>query len=315
MKKVLGSRDIKLNNILLPVTAIVLCVIFQMGNSNFLTFKNWTNMGRQQASLLIAAAGQTFVIMTGCIDLAQGSMVGLISVLSADIAIRYGTAAAILVTCLVGVIVGVGQGFLVAKIKIPAFIVGLGFMNILRGAAYLYCNGMPVSGIPESYSRLGADSFLGLPVPFVIALIFTILGWVILRFLTIGRNVYSVGGNEEAARLAGINVIRVRIFVYVVSGVLSALAGFLQTSRVAVGQCTLGEGLQMQAIAAAVIGGTSMSGGQGNCLKTILGVLIMAIISNGLNLLRVSTYTQTVVNGVIIIMAVAFDVLGKKNRS
>lgn len=303
-----------ISNILIPIAVIVLCIIFQSGNSNFLTIKNWTNIGRQQASLLIAAVGQTFVILTGCIDLSQGSMVGLVSVMTADIAIEYGFPAAIAAAILLGIVVGVSQGFLVAKAKIPAFIVGLGFMNILRGAAYLYCNGMPISGLPAIYSAIGANSVLGLPIPLVIAVFLMLVGWVILRRLTVGRNVYAVGGNEEAARLAGIDVVKIRIFVYIVSGVLTAIAGVLQTARVSVGQCTLGEGLQMQAIAAAVIGGTSMSGGQGNCLKTFLGVLIMAIISNGLNLLRVSSYTQTVVSGVIIIVAVAIDVLGKKRN-
>lgn len=305
----------KLTNILLPLAAIALCVIFQAGNSNFFTAKNWTNIGRQQASLLVAAVGQTFVILTGCIDLSQGSMVGLVSVLSADIAIRYGFPAAVLASILLGVVVGVSQGFLVAKLRIPAFIVGLGFMNVLRGAAQLYCNGMPISGLPDIYSKLGADSFLGLPIPLIVAVVLMFIGWGVLRRLTVGRNVYAVGGNEEASRLAGIDVVRVRMFVYIVSGILTAIAGVLQTSRVSVGQCTLGEGLQMQAIAAAVIGGTSMSGGQGSCLKTVLGVLIMAIISNGLNLLRVSSYTQTVINGAIIIIAVAIDVMGKKRRA
>lgn len=303
-----------ISNILIPIAVVVLCIIFQSGNSNFLTIKNWTNIGRQQASLLIAAVGQTFVILTGCIDLSQGSMVGLVSVMTADIAIEYGFPAAVGAAILLGVIVGVSQGFLVAKAKIPAFIVGLGFMNILRGAAYLYCNGMPISGLPAIYSAIGANSVLGLPIPLVIAVFLMLVGWVILRRLTVGRNVYAVGGNEEAARLAGIDVVKIRIFVYIVSGILTAIAGVLQTARVSVGQCTLGEGLQMQAIAAAVIGGTSMSGGQGNCLKTFLGVLIMAIISNGLNLLRVSSYTQTVVSGIIIIVAVAIDVLGKKRK-
>jgi len=316
MKKVLNlSNREKINNILLPIVVIILCIIFQSGNPNFFTIKNWTNIGRQQASLLIAAVGQTFVILTGCIDLSQGSLVGLVSVLTADIAIRYGFSTALAAAIMLGVFVGICQGFLVAKIKIPAFIVGLGFMNILRGAAYLYCNGMPISGLPQIYSAIGANSLMGLPIPLVIAVAFMLIGWVILRRLTIGRNVYAVGGNEEAARLAGINIVNVRIFVYIVSGVLTAIAGVLQTARVSVGQCTLGDGLQMQAIAAAVIGGTSMSGGQGSCLKTILGVLVMAIISNGLNLLRVSTYTQTVVNGMIIILAVAIDVIGKKRRN
>ena len=311
----LARKKININNALLPVAAIVLCVVFQSGNENFFTIKNWTNIGRQQAALLIAAVGQTFVVLTGCIDLSIGSMVGFISVLSADVAIKYGFPTAIAAAVGVGVLVGICQGFLVAKVNIPAFIVGLGFMNILRGAAYLYCNGMPISGLPAIYSALGANSLLGLPIPLIVAVVFMFVGWLILRKLTIGRNVYAVGGNEEAARLAGINVVGVRMFVYIVSGILSAMAGVLMTARVSVGQCTLGEGLQMQAIAATVIGGTSMRGGEGNCLKTILGVLVMAIISNGLNLLKVSSYTQTVVNGAIIILAVAMDVLGKKRRT
>ena len=264
---------------------------------------------------MIAAVGQTFVVLTGCIDLSIGSMVGFISVVTADVAIRSGFPAALAVAIGIGIVVGVCQGFLVAKINIPAFIVGLGFMNILRGAAYLYCNGMPISGLPQIYSDLGANSFMGLPIPLLVAIVFMFIGWAVLRYMTIGRNVYAVGGNEEAARLAGINVVGVRVFVYIVSGILAAMAGVLMTARVAVGQCTLGEGLQMQAVAAAVIGGTSMRGGQGNCLKTFLGVLVMAIISNGLNLLRVSSYTQTVVNGAIIILAVAIDVLGKKRKT
>ena len=183
----LTKKKININNALLPVAAILLCIIFQSGNSNFFTIKNWTNIGRQQAALLIAAVGQTFVVLTGCIDLSIGSMVGFISVVTADVAIRSGFPAALAVAIGIGIVVGVCQGFLVAKINIPAFIVGLGFMNILRGAAYLYCNGMPISGLPQIYSDLGANSFMGLPIPLLVAIVFMFIGWAVLRIELYGH--------------------------------------------------------------------------------------------------------------------------------
>ena len=313
-KQSTSERKIEISKILLPIAAVVMCIVFSIGNSNFLTLSNWTNIGRQQAALLIAAVGQTFVILTGGIDLSQGSLIGFISVVTADVAIKHGFVYAIVTAILIGITVGIIQGTLVAKVRIPAFIVTLGFLNILRGLAYIYSNGMPISGLPAAFSDLGADKILGFPVPLVIAFIILIMAFFSLRYLNIGREIYSVGGNEEASRLAGINITKVRVFAYIMSGVLTAVAGFVTTARVAVGQPTLGEGVQLMSVAAVVIGGTSMRGGEGNVIKTLLGVIMLALISNGLNLLRVSSYTQTVVNGVIIVIAVAIDVLGKRKR-
>lgn len=303
--------DISINKLVLVGVIIILSVIFQIFNSNFLTVGNISNISRQASTLAITAVGQLFVIIVGCIDLSQGSIIGVVSVFSANMDLKYGLLITCLLTFILCIIIGLFHGILISKFRIPAFIVTMGSMTMLRGAAYLYTNGMPVSGMQGAFTKIGIDGVLGLPYPFLIASIVFLLGYIILKHTVIGREMYCVGGNEEASLLSGIKTHISKIFAYCVSAVLTGIGAIVLTSRVAVGQPTLGDGFQLQSVAAVVIGGASMRGGEGGIFGTVMGVILISIIGNGLNLLRVSSFIQMMVNGMIIILAVGLDMMQK----
>jgi ribose transport system permease protein len=236
-----------------------------------------------------------------------------VSVFGAAQVIEHGFFQGMLIVVVLCAVIGLTHGVLVSKGKIPAFIVTMGSMTFLRGAAYVYSNGMPISGLPGgTFAELGNGSFLHIPVPLILVVISFALGFFILKFTVIGRDIYSIGGNEEAALLSGISATKGKIIAFVLSAVFTGIAGMVLTSRVAVGLPTMGDGFQLQAIAAAVIGGTSLKGGEGSMIGTILGILLVSVIGNGLNLLRVSSFVQLMINGVIIVLAVWFDSIKNK---
>jgi ribose/xylose/arabinose/galactoside ABC-type transport system permease subunit len=283
------------------ITAIVvLSAIFGTINPNFFSYTNITNVMRQVSVLAIMLAG---------IDLSVGSILGFISVFGASQIVSFGILPGVLIALLAAAAIGAFQGYWVAKFKIPAFIVTLGGLSFLRGAAYVYSNGMPISGLPSEFLLLGSGSFMGIPIPAIIAFfVYVVFHFMLTRTRT-GRYLYAIGGNEEAAVLSGIKVARYKVFAYCMSGLLAGLAAIILTSRVVSGQPTLGEAFELQAIAATIIGGTSFSGGQGTLVGTFLGVVLMAIIGNGLNLIRVSSFIQMMVLGAIIVFAVTLDTI------
>jgi ribose/xylose/arabinose/galactoside ABC-type transport system permease subunit len=293
----------------LIIAIIVLSAIFGTINPNFFSYTNITNVMRQVSVLAIVSVGQTLAIMLAGIDLSVGSILGFISVFGASQIVSFGILPGILLALLAAAAIGAFQGYWVAKFKIPAFIVTLGGLSFLRGAAYVYSNGMPISGLPSEFLLLGSGSFMGIPIPAVIAFfVYVIFHFMLTRTRT-GRYLYAIGGNEEAAVLSGIKVARYKVFAYCMSGLLAGLASIILTSRVVSGQPTLGEAFELQAIAATIIGGTSFSGGQGTLIGTFLGVVLMAIIGNGLNLIRVSSFIQMMVLGAIIVFAVTLDTI------
>ncbi len=298
----------------LVVAILILSAVFGYLNPNFFSYTNATNVMRQTAVLAIAAVGQTLVILAGGIDLSQGSMLGLISVLGASLILAVGIPGGLLLTLIVAALIGFFQGFLVARAAIPAFIVTLGGLSFLRGAAFVYSNGMPVTGLPNEFLLLGSGSYFGIPVPAIIAVIIYLIFHFLLTRTRTGRYLYAIGGNEDAALLSGIKVARYKIFAFCISGLLAGLAGIILTSRVVSGQPTLGEAFELEAIAAVIIGGTSFKGGEGTLLGTFLGVILMAVIGNGLNLIRISSFIQMVVLGMIIVLAVYIDLVQKKKR-
>lgn len=298
----------------LVVAILILSAVFGYLNPNFFRYTNATNVMRQSAVLAIAAVGQTLVILAGGIDLSQGSMLGLISVLGASLILAVGIPGGLLLTLIVAALIGFFQGFLVARADIPAFIVTLGGLSFLRGAAFVYSNGMPVTGLPNEFLLLGSGSYFGIPVPAIIAVIIYLIFHFLLTRTRTGRYLYAIGGNEDAALLSGIKVARYKIFAFCISGLLAGLAGIILTSRVVSGQPTLGEAFELEAIAAVIIGGTSFKGGEGTLLGTFLGVILMAVIGNGLNLIRISSFIQMVVLGMIIVLAVYIDLVQKKKR-
>ncbi|GAP41221.1 ribose/xylose/arabinose/galactoside ABC-type transport system, permease component [Flexilinea flocculi] len=245
------------------------------------------------------------------IDLSVGSIIALTGCVGAAIVSRHGLpiAAAILGGLLVGLLFGIFNGFVISKTTIPPFIVTLATMNIAKGLAYVYTGGAPVRVVTKEWQFLGAGYIGPFPTPVIILIGVLILTGIIMNKTQIGRHIYAVGGNAQAAQFSGINVQKVKFFVHAYSGLLAGLAGMVLASRMYSGQPTAGDGAEMDAIAAVVVGGTSMAGGSGKIGGTIIGGLIIGVLNNGLNLLNVNSFWQYVVKGVVILLAVYIDFL------
>lgn len=295
----------------------IICLLISLITPQFLTISNWTIIITQVSINALLAFGVTFVIITGGIDLSLGSIVAVTGVTSAMLAHpnSYPVLLPISMGLLAGLLMGAFNGFIITKSKIAPFIVTLGTMTIGRGLALILSDGRPVSNLSDSFNFLGSGTILGIPVLILIFILVFALCSVILNKTVLGRYIYAVGGNEQAARASGINVDRVKLAVYSISGVLAGLAGILLASRITTGQPNAGAGFELDAIAAVVIGGTSTSGGKGSMAGTLIGVLLIGVINNGLDLLNVTSYYQQVVMGIIIIGAVVLDSLNQKSHS
>ena len=275
----------------------------------FLSFTNITNILRQTSINGIVAVGMTFIIITGGIDLSVGSVLALSAVVATSFAHPgdYPLFVPVVAGMVIGGLCGLLSGVIIAWRKIAPFIVTLGMMTIARGAALVYTNGRPVIDLSESYNKIGGSSFLGIPIAVIIFIAVIFIGWFILSKTVFGRHVYATGGNETAARLSGIITGKVIVWVYVIAGILAGLAGVVLSSRVMSGSPATGQAYELDAIAAVVIGGTRLTGGVGTIYGTIIGVLIIGVMNNGLDLLSVSSYWQLVVKGLIIILAVLLE--------
>ena len=296
---------------------VLLCVIAALVSPRFVNPANLVNVLRQVALYGIVSVGLTFVILTRGIDLSVGSLVGVVAV---STALLLGAGVPIPATILIGLLVGVALGALngvgVVFGGMPPFIMTLGMMVMARGLAMMLANGQPISLGEEAdaFYWLGGGSWFGIPVPVWVFMLVAGTAAVVLRYTPFGRDVYAVGSNPEAARLSGINVGLTVFSVYVISGALSALTALIFVSRLTVGEPTAGTGLELEAIAIAVIGGTSLFGGEGGVGGTIVGAAILAVIANILNLTGVSPFTQQVVKGAIIIGAVLIETLRHRRR-
>jgi ribose transport system permease protein len=279
------------------------CVVLAAATDAFFSASNLMNVLRQNAFTAILAAGMTFVILTAGIDLSVGSVVGLGGVLCADVLARgHGVAAGVAAGVLTGLVAGVINGLVVTKVRIPAFIVTLAMMMVARGAALKYTDARTISGLPPAFAVL-SDNTASIAV---VALVFA-ASWFLLMRTPFGRHVYAVGGNEEAARLSGVRVARVQLAVYALCGGTAGLAGVLVTSRLHVGYPRAGEFSELDAIAAVVVGGTSLFGGRGSIWGTLAGVFFIGILNNGLNLFNVSAYDQMVAKGAVLLVAASLD--------
>lgn len=307
------------------VVFLVMVVSLSVMTPSFLTTRNLLNVVRQISVIGLIAMGVTMIIITTGIDLSSGSVIALAAVIASSLAQRPGWEAAkfpelaglpVIVPVIAGITVGLLAGFIngtiIAKTKIPAFIATLGMMTVARGAAFLYTDGRPVSNLTSEYTFIGQGEIFGIPVPIYILVTMAIIVHVLLNNTRLGRYIYAIGGNEQAALVSGINVNKVRIFVYSFAGFLTGMAAIVLSSRINTGQPGLGTGFELDAIASAVIGGTSLSGGVGTIPGTMVGALIIGVLNNGLDLLNVSSYWQQVVKGLIIVGAVIFD--ERKNR-
>lgn len=298
---------------ILPIL-ILIVAIFGFVAPNFFTDANLLNIARQASINIVLAAGMTFIILTGGIDLSVGSMLGTTAVVAMAVSLMPGLSGmAIPLALLAGLGMGLFNGILVAYAGLPPFIVTLGTYTALRGAAYLLADGTTIINSNISFEWIG-NAYLG-PIPWLVIIAFTVIAlcWFILRRTTLGVHIYAVGGNIQAARLTGIKVGAVLLFVYGVSGLLSGLGGVMSASRLYSANGNLGMGYELDAIAAVILGGTSFVGGIGTITGTLIGALIIATLNNGMTLMGVSYFWQLVIKGAVIIIAVMIDKYRTRN--
>lgn len=305
---------------------VVLAIILSLLSDTFFTAANGVNVIRQVSVNVCIATGMTLIILTEGIDLSVGSVLALcgaitagllkfgLKVPSANLYIGFTILGAILAAILVGTLMGWFNGFFITKCKVPPFIATLAMLTIARGLTMLYTQGQPISNLGDSFAYIGSGSFIGLPVPVWIAIVVVLLAVFITRKTKLGRYIYAIGGNETAARLSGIRINRVKIIVYSLGGALAAVGGIIVTSRLNSAQPNAGVNYELDAIAAVVIGGTSLSGGKGTIWGTVIGAVIIGVLNNGLVLLNVSPFWQQVVKGAVILLAVIIDQAGEKKE-
>lgn len=303
-------------NIGIIFVLLVLCVILSIVSPVFLTTENLITVLRQVSNNVFLALGMTLVMILGGIDLSVGAIVAVSGTLTVGFMVNNGIPmpVAILLGILIGTLLGFFNGVIITQFKLPAFIVTLATMNIAQGIAYIYSGGRSARITNDAYTQLGTGKLFGfLPLPVLYMAILTVIFIVLLNKTKFGTNIFAIGGNREAARLSGVRIKKVEIAVYTLAGLLSALAGIVLSARMYSGQPSVGQGYEMDAIAACVLGGVSMAGGRGRISGTIFGVMIIGVVSNGLNLMGVSSFWQLLVKGLIILIAVLIDAQkGKK---
>jgi len=287
---------------------LIICVALSMLSDRFFTTTNLLNVARQVSINALLGVGMTYVILAGGIDLSVGSVLAFAGALAAG-ALTTGISPVIVViyACLIGLAGGTINGVIVSYGRVAPFIATLATMTLFRGATLVYTQGRPVRAVADGFNSLGGGYVGPIPTPVIIMALVVFLAWFMLTQMTVGRRIFAIGGNEDAAVLSGIKTTRYKILVYSISGLLSGLAGAILTSRLLSAQPTAGAGYELDAIAAVVIGGTSMNGGQGGVVGTLIGALIIGVIDNGLNLLNVSSFYQQAVKGLIILVAVLID--------
>lgn len=291
-------------------------VILSFANKAFFTKTNLINIAKQASTVAIIAVGQTFCLITGGMDLSSGSIMALAGVTSAMFGLADNTniVIAFVVAIGVGMVCGLVNGVIVSKGMVPAFIATLGMQQAARGMALLVTNATPVFGLSDTYTFLGSGKVGGVPMLIIVMLIVVAVATFVLNKTKFGRHIYAVGGNELSAHVSGINVNKVKLSVYIIAGALAGLGGLLLAGRIKSGTPTMGEGYELDAIAGAVIGGVSTSGGIGTVFGAVIGSLLMAMITNGLDLMNVSAYYQQIIKGAIIVLAVLLDVKTKGSK-
>ena len=294
---------------------VLMCAIMAALAPNFLSVDNAVNVARAVSINAILAAGMTLIILTGGIDLSVGSTLAVAGVAGVLLATNgVPGPLAIIGGILAGGLAGFVNGAFVAWLALPAFIVTLGSMTYLRGTAYSLLDGQPLVASDLAYRGIGNGAVAGIPTPVVVMVIVYIAFWFLLERTRFGRHVYAVGGNIEAARLAGINTKRVLLLVYTIAGAAAGLAGIIFSARVLSAQPTAGTNYELDAIAAVVLGGTALAGGRGRVLGTLVGALIIGVLSNGLVLMNVPFFYQLIIKGIVIVLAVTLDSLRQYNR-
>lgn len=305
---------------------LVLCLVISILSDKFLTAANGINVLRQVAVNVCIASGMTLIVLTAGIDLSVGSVLALCGAIAAgllknglqfpstDLYVGFTVLGAVLIATLIGALLGFLNACSITKFKVPPFVATLAMLTIARGLTMLYTEGHPISNLGDGFTRIGAGSILAIPVPVWIAAIVVALTAFITKKTKLGRYIYAIGGNETAAKLSGIRINRVKLIVYSLGGALAAIGGVLITSRLDSAQPNAGVSYELDAIAAVVIGGTSLNGGKGSVWGTVIGAVIIGILNNGLVLLNVSPFWQQVVKGGVILLAVIIDKIGDKKE-
>lgn len=299
------------------IVLIAISGLFAILSPVFLTESNLFNIMRQVSMIGIAAVGGMFVMLLGGIDLSQGALVSFINIVLAYMMakMQMNYLLAIALSIAIGTVVGMVNGVLITKANIPPLIATLATQNILYGFAYIICEGQLIHGFPKEFKVFGQGYIGPIPVPVLLMVIFFVIGGFILTKTYFGRYIYAIGGNAEAAKLSGIKVNRIKQTVYMLSGLFTSVAAVITLSRINSGQANTGQGFEFDVITAIVLGGISVSGGSGKLYHTIAGVMIMGVLNNGLVLIGMSTYTQMVVKGVILAIAVGYDCIQKKAKA
>lgn len=299
------------------IALLLACLVLSFLSSNFLTGRNMLNVLRQTSINGVLAIGMTFVILTRGIDLSVGSVVALTGVVAASFATTStsgfipGAPWPALLALAIGIAVGMGcgtiSGVIVSRFRVPAFVATLGMLSAARGLTLLYSGGRPVPGLSPGFRWIGTGDVLGIPVPILVLLAVFAGAWFVLSQTRFGRHVYAVGGNPHAAKVSGLPVERIRLMVYVISGGLAGLAGMILAARTGSALPQAGVAYELDAIAAVVIGGTSLAGGVGRVTGTLVGALLIGVMNNGLDLMGVESYYQQVIKGILIVAAVMLD--------
>ena len=308
------------------IALVVLCTFLTIQTDTFFTADNGLNVLRQIAVNICIATGMTLIVLTAGIDLSVGSVLALcgaiaagllkngIKIPSADLFIGFTILGVVLAGILIGAALGFFNGLVITKFKVPPFVATLAMLTIARGFTLLYTKGQPISNLGTDFAVIGTGWWLGIPVPVWIAAAIVLLAVFITQKTKLGRYIYAIGGNETAAKFSGINITKVKITVYAMAGALAAVGGIIVTSRLDSAQPSAGNSYELDAIAAVVIGGTSLSGGKGTVWGTVMGAIIIGVLNNGLVLLDVTPFWQQVVKGGVILLAVIIDKLGEKKE-
>lgn len=302
--------------LLLVGVVILLGIIWTIMNPQFLSWNNMTNILRQASYTAIAAVGMTMVIIIGEIDLSAGSLVCAAGLAGAIVCKNTNSVfLAVMAALATGAVVGLFNGTLCAVGRLPGFIASLASMTILRGLAYIVTGGNSVVWTSDLFTKIGTGYMGPIPVPVIIMILIIIFGVLLTTKLRFGRYIYAVGGNMESSRWSGIAVVKVKILVYVIMGVLTSIAGLIVTARLGSGQPSAGLNFEMDCITAAVVGGTSMAGGRGKIIGTVVGVILLTVLTNGMTLVGMNTYWQQVLKGVIIVVSVLADTRSKSKKN
>ena len=309
--KGIGTKILKSQIIGIVIILLVMCLALVISTEQFLVEDNIFSVLRQISFIAILAIGECLVIITGGIDLSVGSVFAMSSVVGAMSMAQWGVSVfmGIIIGLVVGAAFGLANGLFITKLRLPPFIATLGTLSIARGLAYGVTGGYPISSLPPAFKYIGQGYIGPVPFPVVLLVLFAIVFTIFLKRTVLGRRIYAIGGNEESARVSGIKVQNIKLIVYTLSGVMASVAGMATAGRLGVAQSTAGQGYELDAIAAVIIGGASVTGGIGTVVGAIIGAAIMGVLKNGLVLLSVSAYWQQAIIGFVIILAVSMDQL------